>query len=73
MNRAQRRAPKIAVQSADENRRSSRTDTADDVRILLSTTRFRAHDAESTPGFLGASTRRGTSTLGNADESGRDS
>jgi hypothetical protein len=73
MSRSTRHAPKIAARPGDENRRSSRIDVADDVRILLSTTRFRTHDTESTPGCLGASTRHSSSALGNADESGRDS
>ena len=73
MNRSSRRPPKIALRPGDENRRSSRIDTGDDIRILLSTTRFRAHDSDSTPGCLGASTRHGGSGFGNVDESGRDS
>jgi hypothetical protein len=71
MNRASRRVPKIDVRPADENRRSSRTDTEQEVRILVSTSRFRAHDAESTPGCLGASTRHGAFPFDNADEPGR--
>jgi hypothetical protein len=67
MHRAPRRVPKIAVRPADEHRRSSGTNTEENIRNLLSTSRFRAHDADSATGCLGAPMRYGVFSLEDPD------
>jgi len=64
------RLPKIAVKSAHENLRSSRRDADEGVPSLLSTSRFRTHDADSTRGCLGTPMRYGSSSLDAADDYG---
>ena len=59
MSKAAHRPTKIAVRPADDSRRASRHDIEDDARVLLSTSRFRAHDTDSTSGCLGAPMRYG--------------
>jgi len=67
MHRAPHRDRKIAVRLADESPRSSRTGTEEHDRNLLSTSRFRAHDADATRGCLGAPMRYGASSLEDSD------
>jgi hypothetical protein len=72
MNKAPRRVTKIAVRPADQNRRASRTDIEENARILLSTSRFRTHEADSTRGCLGAPMRYGAFSFDASDEPGGD-
>jgi len=67
MNKVPRRVSKVALKSVSEDRRSSRADTEEGVRNLLSTSRFRAHDADSTRGCLGAPMRYGVFSLEEPD------
>ena len=67
MSKAAHRVSKIAVRPADESRRASRHDIEDNARVLLSTSRFRAHDADSTSGCLGAPMRYRVFSLEDSD------
>ena len=67
---------RLVAKTNEEATRGVRSNIADPweyTPILLNTSRFRAHDADSTQACLAASTRYGTFSPDTAEESGRDS
>jgi hypothetical protein len=57
MNRAPHHVARMGVGMPRVDRPSNRIEADDDARILMSTSRFRAHDADNARGCLGASAR----------------